>query len=403
LKSTKNLYEAFINGKLFAYFLLFSIPVSIPLTRLSVKFLFVWFILSLLFLRAKPKIVKKDLIALLFPLYQLSLSAFKGTLTAFFRAPNGLTPVLSYWVRFSEADVVRGLNLFLLGAAFLSIGSCVQSLFSVPDYRLFFSGNFHLHLSVHRPNHTFVGHPLTAGALVSAAFILSLLLYLRHRRALYLLSALLNLSAVILLFNRTYWVAVLSFSFVIFFFILRNLKLFAILTLAFAVSIFSVPQLKERFVSIFDVKHNGSNRYRIAMWVGALEFFSQAPLSEKLFGVGRDGYRKEVKPFVERAQKRFSLHPHFFSHLHSDYITVLIWYGILGLFIFLFTFFYFMWVNLKAFRGTGDYLYLFFFSFYLLILVGGVFEYNLEDEAVKYMIYAFMGLNVKLLAEKGAP
>ena len=399
----KNFYEAFINGKLFAYLLLFSIPVSIPLTRLSVKFLFVWFILSLLFLKAKPEILKKDLIALLFPLYQLFLSAFKGALTAFLRAPNGLTPVLSYWVRFSDVDIVRGLNLFLLGAALLSIGSCVQSLFSVPDYRLFFSGNFHLHLSIHRPGHTFVGHPLTAGALVSAAFILSLMLYLRHRRAPYLLSALLNLSAVVLLFNRTYWVAVLFLSVVIFFFILRNLRLFTVLTLAFAVSLFSVPQLKERFISIFDVKHNGSNRYRIAMWVGALDFFSQAPLSEKLFGVGREGYKKEVKPFIERAQKRFSLPPHLFSHLHNNYITVLIWYGLLGLFIFLFTFFYFMWVNLKAFRGTGDYLYLFFFSFYLLILVGGVFEYNLEDEAVKHMIYAFTGLNVKLLAERGAP
>ncbi len=374
------------------------------MARISVKLLLVFFLFNLAVAKVRLKATREDYLILSFPAYQLFTSLFKGDFLSFLRAPNGLTPSLSYLLRFSGIDPVKGLNLFLLGASLLSLVSSFQSLFWVPDYRLILEGKFSLHpFSVHRPHHTLLGHPLTAGMVVSAAFLLSVILYLRQRRWIYLLAALLNLFGVIFLFDRTYWVSLLAVSFLVFFVVLRDLRLFISFVLVFFLSLGFVPQLKERFVSIFDIKHNGSNRYRIAMWVGALSFYRSAPLKEKLLGVSRKGYREEVKPFVERAERRFSLPPHLFSHLHNNFVTVLVWYGLFGLILYLILFSYFILVNLKAFRATGDYLFLFFFSFYLTLFLGGFFEYNFENEAVKFMLYAISGLNVKLLSGLRAP
>ena len=400
--STRKFYEAFKflwDERFWAYLFLFSIPVSVPLARTSLKVFLLVFFLNVLFRLRKLKLEKVDFIVLSFPAYQFITLLFKGELINFLRVPNGILPSLSYLLRFSAVDVVRALKIFLIGSSVLSFAVILQSLLPIPDYIILLRGDFqlHFHFSVVRPLHTFVGHPLTAGALSSTGFILSVILYLKFKRFFYLFSAFLNLLAVILLFDRTYWLAVSLVCFVIFFLVLRNFRLFIPFALIFILPVLTVPQIKERFTSIFDVKHNVSNRYRLAMWVGALEFYSQAPIEEKLFGVGREGYKSEVRPFVEGAEKEFKLSPHLFSHLHNDFITVLVWYGLLGLVIFLFVFFYLLFLNLRAFRETSDYLYLFFFSFYLLILIGGIFEYNFEDGVVKCTIYSLMGLNVKLL------
>jgi len=398
LKSTKSYSLLF--SELLIYLLFLSIPLSRPLSRITVKLLAVSFLLLLLFRVLKPRLERVDLIALLMPTYQLFASLIRGEFFSFVRSPNGLTPNLAYLVRFFPVKVERALQLFLLGALLLGLSIILQSILGAPNYKALLEGKFHF-LKVVRPWKTFVGHPLTAGALISIGFFLSIALYFREKKFYYLFSSFVLLAGLVFTFDRSYWVAV-SLILLVSLLFLKRWKLFLVIFLALSVSLWSVPQLKKRFLSIFELK-NSSNRYRVAMWKGALNYYAGAPLDRKLFGTGREGYRKELKEPVYRAEKELRLRKRLYSHLHSDYVTVLIWYGLVGLVVFLFTFFYFLFVNLKAFWETGDFLYYFFAAAYGVILVGGLFEYNFEDEAVKFAIYALFGLNARLLSEKGAP
>jgi len=397
LKGTRDyslLFSSFL-----VYLLFLSIPLSRPLTRITVKLLAVTFLLFFLFRLLKPKVERIDLVVLLMPLYQLFVSLVRGEFLEFLRKPSGITSNLAYLVRFFPVRVERALHFFLLGVLLLSLSVVLQSLLGAPSYKALFEGKVHF-LKVLRPWKTFVGHPLTAGALISIGFFLSLSLYFRERKLYYLFSSFLLLGGLVFTFDRSYWVAVFLVL-IISLLLLKRWKLFLVILLAFSVSIWGVPQLKKRFLSIFDLK-NWSNRYRVAMWEGAFNYYAGAPLDKKLLGTGREGYKKELREPVYRAEKKFGLGAKLYSHLHNNFITVLVWYGFLGLLVYLFTFLYFLFVNLKAFWGTGDYLYYFFAASYGVVLLGGLFEYNFEDGTVKFATYALLGLNAKLLSERGA-
>ena len=387
-----------------AYIFLFLIPVTHPAVRVLAKLIFLIFILELIIRRIKT--VKEDAVALSLPLYQLIQSTFKGKLLLFLKIPQGITPIFSYFIRFLNFSEERGLNVLLYGISILSLSVILQSLSGANDYRELLEIS-KLHLTVIRPGHTFLGHPLTAGAFTSVGFFLSTFLYTQSRQKNYLLIALITLTGTLLTFDRSYWVGVVSTSLIsglIYVKVkrvsLKRALLFGAPILLIVVAAATVPQFKERLTSIVDVKNNGSNRYRLAMWKGGIEFYRGAPLNEKLFGTTRFNYKEEVGPFIEKEEVKFKLPPHVFSHLHNDYITVLVWYGAVGLAIFLIVFGYFVYRNFLLFESTGSEIWLAFFSAYLVLLIGGFFEYNFEDESVKYLIYTLFALNTKFIYSK---
>ena len=383
------------------YLFLFLIPITHPAVRVLAKLIFLIFILFLL--RKKVKFLKEDVVALLFPVYQLIQSALKGKLLLFLKIPQGITPVFSYAIRFFKFSEKKGLKLLLYGISILSLSVVLQSLSGASNYRELLQID-KLQITVIRPWHTFLGHPLTAGAFTSVGFFLSVFLYTLSRQKRYLLIALITLTGTILTFDRSYWIGVVATS-LISGFLYANVKkvplkrtlLFGIPVVLLFTAAITVPQIKERLISITDVKNNGSNRYRLAMWKGGLEFYRKAPFEEKLLGTSRFNYKEEVGPFIKREEAAFNLPPHVFSHLHNDYITVLVWYGAVGLTIFLFTFGYFLYKNYLLFKTTGNEIYIALFSAYLVLLIGGLFEYNFEDESVKYLIYSLLALNVKFI------
>lgn len=386
------------------YLFLFLIPITHPAVRLLAKIIFLIFILSLL--QKRVKFLKEDAIALSFPIYQLLQSLLKGKLLTFLEIPQGITPVFSYSIRFLNFSEEKGLKILLYGISISSLGVILQSLLGVNDYREFLQID-KLHLKIIRPWYTFLGHPLTAGAFTSVGFFLSVFLYILKRENRYLLIGLITLNGTILTFDRSYWVGVVTTS-LISGLLYANVKkvplkrtlLFGIPVVLLFTATITVPQIRERIISITDVKTNGSNRYRLAMWKGGLEFYRKAPLKEKLFGTTKFNYKERVGKFIEREEIAFKLPPHIFSHLHNNYITVLVWYGAVGLAIFLPFFLYFLYKNYFLFRTTGSEIYLAFFSAYLVLLIGGFFEYNFEDESVKYLIYSLLALNVKFMSRK---
>jgi len=378
------------------YLLLLSIPISVPLTRIAVKLLIFLFILNLIAQRKLVPLRREDLVVSLMPLYQSFALLIKGEVVKFLRAPNGIVPVFAYLIRFIKFDVVKGLNVFIFASLILGVTVILQALLATIDYRQFFSEGYKLHFGLVRPWHTLVGHPLTAGAVIAVALLFSVFLFVKKRKFSYLFAGSILFVAEILTFDRSYWLATL-FTLFLTLSILRKWKLIVVTLLAFSLTVFSVPELKSRFFSIFDLQKNVSNLYRLSIWQGALNYYSDASLKAKVTGTGREGYKKKLPPFLNREVKEHRLRPLFFSHLHNNFITVLIWYGLLGLIIFILTFFYFIFINLKAFFGSGDVIYLFFFSAYVLLLFAGLFEYNFEDEVVKFLIYALFGMNVNVL------
>lgn len=76
-----------------------------------------------------------------------------------------------------------------------------------------------------------------------------------------------------------------------------------------------------------------SSYSRLAMWTGAFEIFSKAPLTQKLFGVGIGRYITIQYPYFLDYEKRA-------SGAHNNFIHVLMETGVVGLFLFLGLFFF---------------------------------------------------------------
>jgi len=389
-------------SKYLAYILIFSVSLTHPFVRVVVKLLFL-----LNFFELK-KLSKIDVVVLTMPIYQLFQSLFYGNFLLFVSIPQGITPVFSYSVRFAKIKLETALKILLFGILILAISIILQGLFGVYNYKNLFFLLKKTQLSIHivRPWHTFLGHILTAGAFLSVGFFLSILLFIKENKKSYYVAMLLTSAALMFTFDRSYWISTsVTFVFIsVLLGFLKRKKEFLIapilILVLFTIPLITVSPFKERLVSVVDVHSNQSNKYRIAIWKGGIDYFLNAPVREKLLGVSRFCYKEKLKNFIEKEERELGLQKHIFSHLHSDYITVLIWYGVIGLILFVITFGYLIFKNFELFLIYKDYTFIFFICSYITILVSGAFEYNFEDESVKYLIYILFGLNAKFILNK---
>lgn len=389
-------------NKYLSYILIFSIPLTHPFVRLIAKLLFL-----LNFYKLKD-IRKIDKIILLMPFYQLVQSLVYGKLFLFIKIPQGITPVLSYTVRFTEIKIETALKFLLLGTCLLAISTIFQSLFGIGNYKDLFSflGKGQLTIHIIRPQHTFLGHILTVGAFLSVNVFLSFFFLIKEGGKKYSVSTLLNLIALLLTFDRSYWISTFVTLVLISIFLgcfkkeKKLMLISSLLIVSLILPVTTISFLKDRLSSIINIHSNSSNMYRIAMWRGGINYFLNASIEEKLIGISRFHHKENLKNYIEKEEVKCNLPKHIFSHLHSDFITILIWYGIIGLTLFLFTFGYLIFKNFKLFLTYGDYNFLIFFCSYITILISGIFEYNFEDESVKYLLYILFALNSKLISSK---
>lgn len=157
------------------------------------------------------------------------------------------------------------------------------------------------------------------------------------------------------------------------------LSVFAILFLIIAVSIYSMPQLVNRFESLtskieytydnpnpvnhFNAEVNPENwnglNLRMALWNCGLEIIKEHPL----IGVGAGDYENEMdKKFVEK-NFIYAIERHF--GVHNQYLYTWISFGIIGLLIFLFT----IAVPLLNALRKGNYLFIMIMLLFLLVFI----------------------------------
>lgn len=167
-------------------------------------------------------------------------------------------------------------------------------------------------------------HPLTIGELKMLIFLSAFpLIFAKNElgkrvRALILLLLLPVFSAMILTFSRNVIFATVICLMIFTF--LQNKKIFALLILILlGMWSISPKEIKSRYESIFDLNHE-SNKARIVMWETGLKIFRDYPI----IGTGDNEFKEIYKRYKNIQYEAEG------SHLHNNYIMILVTNGIIG-------------------------------------------------------------------------
>ncbi len=392
------LLKAFRNPSILVYLLCISIPISVAYTRVTAKLVFLTALLYLVLQKAKFR--KEDATILTFSIYQITQSSILGVLKQFLSISYELYPAMGYFIRFFQFSIEKAFHALIVSSLFLSITFLIQSFTGTsPQTTIHVILNLKFHFPPTRPENSLIGHPLTAGGVISTAFLISCYLYMREYKTIYLIPSLIFLAAIAVSYDRSYWISLLISTPIILFTDRRGRKLFIFITLTAAVLISFTPSIRERAISILNVNNNISNLYRLAMWKSGLEFLKEAPPEEKLIGISKVNFKEIVKPYIvknyELLEKKTGIQlTKLFNHLHNNFLQIAVTYGLIGLSLFIALFGYLIAKNIQL-RRYNNPLALLFISLYANWLIAGLFEYNFGDEAVKFLLYTLIGLNVK--------
>jgi len=397
---------------LLVYLIAFTVPISVPATRNVARVFITLFLLKLLFRGRSFDIL--DFKVLLLPVYRFFQSILSGVTFQFLALPSSLLPSLTYLMRKEDFNPKRALEFFLLGSFILSAAFTFQA-FTGVNVKHFDLSHLRIYFPPVRPwrPSAFFSHPLTVGGILSAALLLS---PVGLRRSLPRFIAILFFSvSIIVSYDRSYWISLLLSLLLIALFMKRWRK--PLLSFLILLSLFSLftPSIRERVRSIYEPRKVSdrltyeSNVCRLLMWKSAAQLFSDLPLKEKLFGISEVNLKEAVKPYMMNNYREFERENGYrfteyrlFNHLHNNLIQIGLCYGFLGLLVFLYLFCFLLTFNYRVFRDYGDERFLMFMALYVNWFVAGFFEYNFGDEAVKFLIFLTVALNVKLF-DKIAP
>ncbi|MEO2068997.1 MAG: O-antigen ligase family protein [Desulfurobacteriaceae bacterium] len=263
----------------------------------------------------------------------------------------------------------------------------------------------------------FLDNALTTGGVLYLLLVLFLGFFLLLRKKRFLFSAIFLFLALLLCGSRSYWVGFSIFISLVILWILFSRKkikdlLFITLPIIIIGSVFlSTPLLKHRLYSIIDVKTNGSNMIRLALWRAHLKAFSyHYSFKEKFFGAGYKAseyawkeYPESVKEIFGREFKEERLKKIFFGGLtHNIYLKYLTKYGIIGLLGYLAFWGFIFHENLKR-KNQTDYKVLIntLLAGYVGFLIAGFFENNFTDAEVQFALMFVLGVNFFLLNFSG--
>jgi len=404
----KELLRILLNKPFLVYLICFFIPLSIPATRIVAKLIFIVILLSLL--SGLIRLKKEDLTILSFSIYQLIQATLLGVFRKFLSISFGIYSSFSYGVKFFKFSPKIALDIVLLASALLSTTFIFQSFTGINLKQLSSIDLSSLKFTFppQRPWNPILEHPLTVGGVISTGAIIGIFRYIERKTPIYLAGIILNIFALLVSYDRSYWLSFFFSVLIALTFVFqkqslkRKLAILCILCIL-PFSILSVPSFESRFKSIFDTTTNGSNIYRLAMWESGIKFFKEASFTEKLLGTSRVKFKEKIKPFLIKTYGEFNqskevkikLEPIIFNHLHNNFINILVCYGILGLTVFILLFGFLLKVNFCSYRESGNLQYLMFLTIYINWLLAGLFEYNFGDEAVKFLMFLMIGINIK--------
>lgn len=244
----------------------------------------------------------------------------------------------------------------------------------------------------------FLGGHIHAGGFYSVLAIVSLCLILFWRtsnRSKMILAGLLLVltTGVMFSLSRTYYISLLvTLPFI---FVRKNLKATVIgvvlmLSLIWTVLSFS-PTIKDRALSIVDVKKNPSNVERIYLWKVARDIILDKPVT----GIGFKRWGNNLYVYEGRYAGEWEFSPAAFHHAHNVYLSVAAETGVVGLALFLGFWLYLLylmfWMAGDVSRDGFDTALARGTSFGLLnLLIGGMFEENFGSTAVNLFLISFL-------------
>ena len=230
----------------------------------------------------------------------------------------------------------------------------------------------------------FFGHYIHAGGFFSTLAVFSLCIVLfwhtsvKRKTFLVILFSVLTAGALFSM-SRTYYVSL--FMTLPLVFLRKNRKtaflgISLILSLGLILYNFS-PGIRDRAISIIDLKKNPSNIERLYLWKAAMDVIQDHPVA----GVGFRQWGNRVPPYLDTYTSEWNFSSASLHHAHNAYLTVASETGLAGLLLFLGFWFYLLYLMFRTARKvSGDTLVVALnlgASFALVnLLIGGMFEDN---------------------------
>lgn len=191
------------------------------------------------------------------------------------------------------------------------------------------------------------------------------------------------LAAILLSLTRSMWVGIFV-SLGIFIIYYQPKILYLVLPLLL-ILIFVLPaSVKNRLVSTFDM-NNATNRDRLYMITAGINIFKDYPLT----GVGPDNVKK-IYDRYKPAEAELSN-----PHLHNNFLQVLAERGILALLSLIAAFVVIIIQLIKKIKNSVDMeksISLGVLFVFIGFLVAGMFEYNLGDSEIKFLLFYFLSI-----------
>lgn len=230
----------------------------------------------------------------------------------------------------------------------------------------------------------FFKHHIPAGGFFSVLTMLSasLLLFWRTSVRMQIILGMLFfilLSGTLLSLSRTYFISLLiTFPLLLF---RKSLKIAALgmiaLFLFISITLVSLPSIRNRAFSIFDLKYNPSNIERLYLWKVARDMIQEHPVS----GIGYKQWHKKVSEYSSKYSEEWTFSPASLYHAHNVYLHVTAETGLVGLFFFLTFWLYLLYLtfhNASIYSNNSFVMALNLGTSYALInlLIGGLFDEN---------------------------
>ncbi|HOL08709.1 MAG TPA: O-antigen ligase family protein [Bacillota bacterium] len=313
---------------------------------------------------------------------KLQLSAVKALLGFF-------APFLIYFMIKSIDLSQQQTKYIILGYGLTVIGLILSKIFTSFATPFSISNRFHI-LNM---------HPNDSAAIISIVCIIFLIFSLKEAKkpliALYIAALVLSLYALIITYSRSCWIGIIAaFAWTYLSkikFIKKEVLLKKVLPLTIIIIVItfvSVPNLLERFYSMFDLRYS-SNESRIVIWKTCLSIFNKLPWlsvgQNKFFGIGIKNFSIVFEQFIPN-------HYEFVPHAHNNFLHILIEHGILGLIAFTILF---ISMFIKAFefnkRFKDSTLPPILINCLLFLFFSGFTDFFFKDKSILYFIMLLFG------------
>lgn len=234
----------------------------------------------------------------------------------------------------------------------------------------------------------FFGSPNVLGLVMAILAIVSICLFLESNKKMYLIPTVLYLVTVILTFSREAWLAFLGGALVISFFVFK--KMFWGLLLAAPVLGGVIPQIRERFMTIFNPNYIFDSYLDGRIWaaINANFLFKQKPFlgwGPGSYG-GQTALTNSSPVYLEGIQNGYTA----LYFTDNQYLEILVQTGFLGTMAF--GMFLISFLAQRAVRITkNNYMALSGPGVFVAFLVGGMFANVLEFGAVSALTAVVMG------------